>query len=72
MGTDLWHPYKIPVVVLAGEVGSGKTMWGLTVDDDVFNPNVDSPTVVWDVEGSSTPYENTLNFKRKDVSSMAG
>jgi len=66
MGKDLWYPYKIPVVVLAGEVGCGKTLWGLTVDEDVLDSDIDPPVITWDTEGSSDTY-SALNFKRVDL-----
>lgn len=67
MGKNLWGSYKIPVVVLAGEAGSGKTMWGLTVDPDVLNFDVPPSVLAVDTEGSSEPYEDILNFKRIDL-----
>jgi len=67
MTKDLWKPYKIPVVVLAGETGSGKTLWGLTADPDVLNFDVPPPVITWDTEGSSESYEGHLNFKRIDM-----
>ncbi len=67
MSDGLWHPYKIPVVVLAGEAGSGKTMWGLTIDGSVLDFSIPPKVITWDTEGSSAPYENCLNFKRVDM-----
>ncbi len=63
----LWHPYKIPIVVLAGETDSGKTMWGLTVDERTFDFSQEPCTITWDLEGSSVPYTGALNFKRVDL-----
>ena len=67
MAKDLWKPYKIPVVVLAGETGSGKTLWGLTADPDILNFDVPPPVITWDTEGSSESYKDHLNFKRIDL-----
>jgi len=67
MGNSLWHPYKIPIVVLAGEVGSGKTLWGLTVDESTLSFDKPASTLIWDTEGSSDPYVGTLNFDRVDL-----
>jgi len=64
---DIWKHYKIPVVVLAGETGSGKTLWGLTADPDTLNFDVPPLVITWDTEGSSEPYEGHLNFKRVDL-----
>ncbi len=63
----LWHPYKIPIIVLAGETDSGKTMWGLTVDKRTFDFSQEPCTITWDLEGSSVPYVGALNFKRVDL-----
>jgi len=68
---SLWHPYKIPIVALAGEPNSGKTIWGLTVDPNCFNFDVKPTTLVWDTEGSSLPYTDYLNFDRVDLTEAA-
>ncbi len=71
MGKTLWGEYRIPVVVLAGEAGSGKTLWGLTADPNtiLYNDNMETPptTLVIDTEGSSESYSDMLNFKRIDL-----
>ena len=68
---SLWHPYKIPIVALAGEPNSGKTVWGLTVDPNCFNFDAKPTTLVWDTEGSSLPYIDSLNFDRVDLPEKA-
>lgn len=66
----LWEPYDIPVVGLAGEIGSGKTIWGLTVDPNCMDQgSMAQTTYVWDTEGSSASYTGTLNFTRVDIPS---
>ena len=67
--TKLWEPYDIPIVTVAGEPGSGKTLWGLLVDSDCLTFNHEPTTYVWDTEGSSAPYVGALNFDRVDIPS---
>lgn len=67
----IWHPYTIPIIGLAGEPDSGKTMWGLTASPDYLNFNISSPTLVWDTEGSSVSYEGAINFRRVDLPKLA-
>jgi len=69
--TKLWGKYRIPIIGLAGEPSSGKTLWGLMVDENCFNRDVEATTVVWDVEGSSETYQDTLNFTRIDIPKLA-
>lgn len=64
---SLWEGFKIPVICVAGEPGSGKTLFGLTVDPGCFNFTKDPSTLVWDTEGSSVSYEGSLNFDRIDI-----
>lgn len=66
----LWEPYDIPVVGLAGETGSGKTLWGLMVDSNCLQLEEPATTYVWDTEGSSAPYVGTLNFTRVDIPAL--
>ena len=63
----LWEPYDIPIVCIAGEHGSGKTLWGLTVDPSCLTFSGPPTTYIWDTEGSSAPYVGTLNFTRMDM-----
>jgi len=63
----LWEPYDLPVIGIAGESDSGKTMWGLTASPDCLDFNVPPPTLVWDTEGSSASYVGLLNFDRIDL-----
>lgn len=65
--TKLWEPYDIPVVGLAGEVGSGKTLWGLTANPNYLSLDEPASTYTWDTEGSSASYVGTLNFDRMDI-----
>ncbi len=71
MSNSLWHPYKIPIVVLAGEPDSGKTMWGLTVDDSCLDFSKSPTTILWDTELSSDPYVGALNFQRVNLPEIA-
>jgi len=69
--TKLWEPYNIPIVGLAGEPNSGKTMWGLTVDPNCLRFDITPTTLVWDTEGSSVSYVGALNFERVDITAGA-
>jgi hypothetical protein len=68
----LWLGARIPIIVVSGEVNSGKTLFGLTIDDDC-RPDSDGnfigdpPTLVWDQEGSAETYAESLNFDWRDV-----
>lgn len=55
----LW-PIPIPVICVAGEVGSGKTLFGLTITRP-------EDTLVWDEEGSSASYHRSLPFTRISI-----
>lgn len=69
----LWHGARIPIIVVSGEVNSGKTLFGLTIDDDCRLRNDDGEfigepkTLIWDQEGSAEPYAEALNFDWRDV-----
>lgn len=65
--SGLWEPYRIPIIGLAGEPDSGKTMWGLMASPDCLDFSVPPPTLVWDTEGSSISYVDILNFNRVDL-----
>lgn len=64
---QLWNGRKLPYIRVSGPVGSGKTLFGLSIDPNVFKPGAPQTTVVWDLEGSSEPYEDQLNFERRDL-----
>lgn len=53
---DIWCGFKIPVLGLAGEFSSGKTLFGLTIDPD--------NTLVIDMEESSATY-SSLPIKKR-------
>lgn len=53
-------PIPIPVVCLCSEVGSGKTLFGLTITDP-------REVLVWDEEGSSATYQPSLGFTRLSI-----
>lgn len=65
--SSLWHPYDIPIIALAGESNSGKTMWGLTAHPDCTNFNREPKVLIWDMEKSSITYKGFLNFSRVDI-----
>jgi len=67
----LWTPYDIPIVCLAGECSSGKTLWGLTVSPTTLDFSSANDTLVWDTEQSSLPYVSAMNFTRVDLPQRA-
>lgn len=54
--SDIWSGFKIPVLGLAGEFSSGKTLFGLTIDPE--------NTLVIDMEESSATY-SSLPIKKR-------
>lgn len=69
MSFDLWGGVRIPIVLLSGEVNSGKTLWGLLADPNCRKPGVSATTIWWDNEGSAETYAGSLNFDWRDVRS---
>lgn len=69
MSFDLWGGVRIPIVLLSGEVNSGKTLWGLLADPNCRKPGVPATTIWWDNEGSAETYAGSLNFDWRDVRS---
>jgi len=68
----LWLGMKIPIIGVTGEYGSGKTLFGLTIDSNCFSRDRSTPptTLHWDTEDSSESFETALHFKRRDLSAM--
>lgn len=66
----LWNGRKIPYIRVSGAVNSGKSLFSLLIDENVKNPAAPQTTVVWDLEGSTEPYEDQLNFERRDLLAM--
>ena len=67
---DLWgQRMRIPILMLSGEVNSGKTLFGLGIDPNCRKPAAEAEptTIVWDQEGSAEPYAGGLNFTWKDT-----
>ncbi len=69
---SLWQGRRIPIVGVTGEFGSGKTLFGLTVDPGTRDHSTHATTLCWDTEGSSEPYVDMLNFDRVDVTAGLG
>lgn len=67
---QLWNGRKIPYIRVSGPVNSGKSLFGASIDDNVFDPTAETTTVAWDLEGSLEPYEDQLNFERRDLLAM--
>lgn len=63
----LWLGRKIPIILLSGEINSGKSLFPLLIDPDCRDFTHDPTTIVWDQEGSCEPYEGGLNFKWEDT-----
>lgn len=63
----LWSGRRIPIILLSGEVNSGKTLFPLLIDPACRTPDHEPTTIVWDQEGSAEPYCGGLNFKWEDV-----
>ncbi len=64
---QLWGSQRIPIIVLSGEVNSGKTLFGLTIDPATRTKDHLPTTRVYDQEGSSEPYTSALNFDWRDT-----
>jgi hypothetical protein len=67
---QLWNGRKLPYIRVSGPVNSGKSLFSLSIDDNVFDQDKPTTTVVWDLEGSTEPYEDQLNFERRDLLAM--
>lgn len=63
----LWLGRKIPIILLSGEVNSGKSLWPLLIDPECRTFDHAPTAIVWDQEGSCEPYEGGLNFKWEDT-----
>lgn len=65
----LWGGMKIPIIVLSGEVNSGKSIFPLLIDPVCRLPKeqTEPTTIVFDQEGSCETYEGSLNFKWLDT-----
>jgi hypothetical protein len=63
----LWGKIKIPVLGLTGEFESGKTLFALSVDPNVFATDAEPMTLLWDTEGSASSYVDSLNFVHRDL-----
>ena len=59
----LWGGMKIPIIVLSGEVNSGKSLFPLFIDPACRTPDAAPSTIIFDQEGSAETYEGSLNFK---------
>ena len=66
---SLWGDIRIPIILVSGEVNSGKTLFGLTIDPNCRKPSteIEPTTIVWDQEGSADSYVGALNFVHKDT-----
>ena len=67
MSFELWGTQRIPIIVLSGEVNSGKTLFALTADPATRTKNQLPRTRVWDQEGSAESYVSALNFQWRDT-----
>lgn len=69
--SDLWGGMRIPIVLLSGEVNSGKTLFGLLTDPNCRKRSDEAKprTIWWDNDGSAETYAGALNFDWKDVRS---
>jgi len=66
---ELWGGVRIPIIMVSGAVNAGKTLFGLTIDDNCRRPSteIEPTTLVYDQEGSSDSYAGSLNFTHKDT-----
>lgn len=69
MNNSLWAGMRIPILLVSGEVNSGKSLFGLTIDPNCREPIGENKptTLVYDNEGSCEPYVGGLNFDWRDV-----
>jgi len=58
---------EIPVVGLTGEFEAGKTLFVLSIDPNCFDPKAEKTTLLWDTEGSASPYASSLNFEHRNL-----
>ena len=66
---DLWGGTKIRIIVLSGEINSGKSLFPLFIDPACRVPKgeTDPTTIIFDQEGSAETYAGSLNFKWFDT-----
>jgi hypothetical protein len=64
---SLWGPMRIPIILISGEVNSGKTLFYLNIDPDCRTRDHDPTTIVWDQEGSAESYESFFNIRWLDT-----
>jgi|GEM_PF-3512997 len=67
---ELWEGKKISYIRGSGEIGTGKSIFGLTIDQNTRRHNIEPTTLVWDLEGSCDTYKDQLNFEHRDLSEM--
>lgn len=63
----LWSGRDIPIIGLTGEFESGKTLFVLSIDPNCFDPAANKTTLLWDTEGSASPYASSLNFEHRNL-----
>lgn len=66
----LWVDRDIPIIALAGETSSGKTLFPILCTDTWQNHGVEPDVVVFDHEGSCDTYLGSMNFKQIDVRAL--
>jgi len=67
--TSLWGNQRIPIIMVSGAVNSGKSLFGVTIDENCRLPSseVEPTTIAFDQEGSLDSYAGGLNFEHKDT-----
>jgi hypothetical protein len=63
----LWGGMRIPIILLSGEVNSGKSLFPILIDPLCRDLNRAPDVCVWDQEGSVEPYIGGINFEWKDT-----